>query len=143
LGTGRRWPQGPVPEKQRRYERLRSAGRLAPDDDNPANHEQGSGRPDPANPGPVGRRSAIEPTDWHQIAEDRFAKEVAGILGKAHADGAFEEVVIAAPPAVMSELRDHLSANVAGAVIAEIAKTLTDHPIDMIEMILKADLDAL
>lgn len=52
-------------------------------------------------------------------------------------------MVIAAPPAVLSELRDHLSANVAGAVIAEIAKTLTDHPIDMIEMILKADLDAL
>lgn len=111
--------------------------------DNPANHEQGSGRPDRANPGPVGRRSAIEPTDWHQIAEDRFAKEVAGILGKAHTDGAFEEVAIAAPPAVLSELRDHLSANVAGAVIAEIAKTLTYHPIDTIEMILKADLDAL
>ncbi len=111
--------------------------------DNPANHEQGIGRPDRANPGPGGRRTAIEPTDWHQLAEDRFAEEVAGILGKAHADGAFEEVVVVAPPAALSELRDHLSAKTAAAVIAQIAKTLTDHPIDKIEKVLKADLDAL
>jgi len=111
--------------------------------ENPANHEQGSGRPDRANPGPGGRKSAIEPTDWHQMAEDRFALEVAGILNKAHADGAFEEVVIVAPPAALGELRDHLSAKAAGAVIAQIAKTLTDHPIDKIEKILKSDLDSL
>lgn len=68
---------------------------------------------------------------------------MAGILNKAHADGAFEEVVIAAPPTALRELRDHLSAKTAAAVIAQFAKTLTDHPIDKIEKVLKSDLDAL
>ena len=48
--------------------------------------------------------------------------------------------MVSVPPALLSELRDHLSAKAEGAVIAQIAETLTDHPIDKI---LKTDLDAL
>lgn len=111
--------------------------------DNPASREQGTERPGRPTSGPDGRGAALEPTDWHQIAEDRFAGEVAEILNKAAADGAFEEVVIVAPPAVLSELRGKLSAKAAAAVIAEMPKTLTDHPLDKIAKILKSDLDAL
>jgi len=111
--------------------------------DNPATREQGAGRPGRAASAPGVRGGSLEATDWHQIAEDRFTAEVADILNKAAADGAFEEVVIAAPPKVLSELRDHLSTKTTGAVIAEIPKTLTDHPVDRIEKVLKADLNAL
>lgn len=109
--------------------------------DNPATREQGADRPGRSAPVPGVRGGSLEATDWHQIAEDRFAAEVADILNKAAADGAFEEVVIVAPPKVLSELRDHLSAKTARLVIAEIPKTLTDHPVEKIERILKADLD--
>lgn len=111
--------------------------------DNPLTREQGTDRPGRAAPAPGVRGGSLEATNWHQIAEARFAGEVADILNKAAADEAFEEVVIAAPPKVLSELRDHLSAKAAATVIAEIAKTLTDHPLDRIAKILKADLDAL
>src|SRR3569833_3474013 len=48
--------------------------------DNPATREQGTDRPGRYG-GPDGvSKSAVEETDWHQQAEDRFASEVADAL---------------------------------------------------------------
>ena len=46
-----------------------------------------------------GPRSAMEQTDWHQLAEDRFAHEVSSALYRlAHAN-AYNELVVVAPKA--------------------------------------------
>lgn len=110
--------------------------------ENPANRVQGRDRPGRAHSAFGQGRSALEETDWHQLAEDDFAREVAAILDHAAADGVFDEIVLVAPPAVLGELRASLGENAAKRVIAEIPKTLTNHPIEKIEAIVKEALDA-
>lgn len=87
-------------------------------------------------------RSAYEDTDWHEFEKERFAKEVAEILYKQGHKGAFDKLVIVAGPQVLGVLREELHVEVADKVIAEIPKTLTGHPIDAIEKMVKAELDA-
>ncbi|MGC1559740.1 MAG: host attachment protein, partial [Bradyrhizobium sp.] len=51
------------------------------EDENPSSHEQGTDRPGRvAESAATGRRSAVEPTDWHQIEEHRFARRVAAAM---------------------------------------------------------------
>ncbi len=52
--------------------------------------------------------------------------------------GDFEKIVIVAPPVVLGEMRHKLHKEVEDRVVAEIAKTLTGHPIAQMEKILKA-----
>ena len=111
--------------------------------ENPATREQGDDRPGRARGQPGRQGAALETTDWHQVAEDRFAIEIGDILNRAARDGAFSSVVIVAPPPVLSALRDRLTGQVAGLIEAEIAKTLTNHPVDKMAAILKSDLDAM
>ena len=48
------------------------------EDENPPTHEQGSERPGRVSEAALtGRRSAVEPTDWHDIEEHHFARKVA------------------------------------------------------------------
>lgn len=80
-----------------------------------------------------GVMGAAEPTDWHQIAEDAFAAEVAERLYKmAHADQ-FEKIILVAPPNTLGELRKCLHPEVSGRVIGEMPKDLTGHPVPAIE----------
>ena len=66
--------------------------------DNPATHELGTDRPG-RNHGTDGNaRSAIEETDWHERAEERFATEVAETLYAMEHAHQFDELVIVAPP---------------------------------------------
>lgn len=110
--------------------------------ENPASRAQGRDRPGRAHSAFGQGRSALEETDWHQLAEEDFAREVAAILDHAAADGVFEALVLVAPPAVLGELRGCLGKAATGRVIAEIPKTLTNHPIEKIEAIVKEALDA-
>ena len=48
--------------------------------DNPPSHDQGSDAPGRSFASIGSRRSAMEETDFHQIAEDRFAAEAADLL---------------------------------------------------------------
>jgi protein required for attachment to host cells len=51
------------------------------EDENPPTHEQGSERPGRVGEAALtGRRSAVEPTDWHDIEEHRFARQVAAAM---------------------------------------------------------------
>jgi protein required for attachment to host cells len=52
--------------------------------------------------------------------------------------GDFKEIVLVAPPLVLGEMRKKLHKEVGDRVVAEIAKTLTNHPIDEVEALLKA-----
>jgi protein required for attachment to host cells len=92
------------------------------ENDNPAARDQGTDRPGRFNDGPSVHRSAVEETDWHRMAHR----------------GDFKEIVLVAPPLVLGEMRKKLHKEVGDRVVAEIAKTLTNHPIDEVEALLKA-----
>lgn len=110
--------------------------------ENPPTREQGTQRPGRYHDGPQVQRSAVQETDWHRLAKERFADELAEMLyGMAH-DDFFEKLVIVAPPRILGELRDKMHPEVSQRVVAEIDKTLTNHPIEEIEKIVKGALDA-
>ncbi len=107
-------------------------------EENPPTREQGSDRPGRFNDGPSPHRSAVDDTDWHRQAKERFADDLAEKLYKAAHRGDFDQVVLVAPPLVLGEMRKKLHQEVSGMVVAEIAKTLTNHPVDEIEKIVLA-----
>jgi protein required for attachment to host cells len=98
---------------------------------NPATHAQGTDRPPRAIFG--GQRSAIEQTDWHELAEHHFADEVAAAVGKAHRKTPIEALIIVAPPRTLAELRRAFSDELKHVILAEVHKDLTKHPIVEIE----------
>jgi protein required for attachment to host cells len=88
---------------------------------NPATHDQGTDRPG-RKPGSGGlSQSAIEETDWHQLAEDRFA-----------------ELIVVAPPKVLGRLRGAMHKEVTDRIIGEIPKELTMHSVPDIEEVLRS-----
>ena len=110
--------------------------------DNPKDIDQSANRPgrvgQSANPG----KSAYDDTDWHELAKDRFAAELAEILYDHAHKGKFDSLVLVASPSVLGALRDHLHQEVTDKIIGEIPKTLTNHPLVEIEQIVKSDLAA-
>lgn len=111
--------------------------------DNLPTREQAVNRPGRFNDGPSVHRSAVADTDWHELAKERFADELAEHLYAQAHKGAFERLVLVAPPKILGELRQALHKEVADKVIAEVPKTLTGHPLDKIESLLKDGLAAL
>lgn len=106
--------------------------------DNPPTREQGSDRPGRTNASVGVARSAMEEADWHYIAEERFAGELADALYRhAHAN-LFEKLIIIAPPKVLGNIRKALHAEVIARVTAEIPKELTSHPVAEIERLVAA-----
>ncbi|MCC1494925.1 host attachment protein [Cognatishimia sp. F0-27] len=108
--------------------------------DNPPDREQSANRPGRMPDTGPGQRSALDDTDWHAIAKDRFAHDLSDILYKLAHKGRFDRLVIAAPPGILGELRETMHKEVAAKVIAEVPKTYSNHPIDEIETLLKAEL---
>lgn len=110
--------------------------------DNPPTGEQAANRPGRFNDGPSVHRSAVQDTDWHQLAKDRFAQDLADILYKKAHKGDFDRLVLVAPPKTLGELRQEMHQEVSDKVIGEVPKTLTNHPVDEIEKIVKTELAA-
>ena len=108
--------------------------------DNPPNREQAANRPGRVSDGPSGHRSAVDDTDWHELAKDRFASDLADILYKQAHSGKFDSIVLVAPPNTLGELRQQLHQEVTNKVIGEVPKTLTNHPLNEIEKIVAKDL---
>ena len=106
--------------------------------ENPANGAHGADRPGRFADGGPGQRSALEETDWHQLEKTRFATELADILYRQAHRGAFEHLVIVASPHVLGDIRGHLHTEVSRRVVAEIPKTLTNHPVGQIEAMVKS-----
>jgi protein required for attachment to host cells len=104
--------------------------------DNPRTRQQGTDRPG-RYLGPDGAgRSAMEEVDWHQIAEERFADEVADALYRAAHAHRFEQLVVVAPPPVLGRLRAAFHKEVSQRVIAEVPKDLTTHPVPEVSRLL-------
>ena len=106
--------------------------------DNPATREQGTDRPGRATASLGGARSAMEEVDWHQIAKERFADEIAKVLyHHAHAN-LFDRLIIVAPPKILGQLRKAFHAEVIDRIAAEIPKELTSHPVSEIGKLIAA-----
>lgn len=107
--------------------------------DNPATRDQGTDQPGRLHGSGGAARSATEETDWHDIEEHRFAASVAERLNAAAREKKFSDLIVAAPPRTLAELRKHWSKDLQDALRGEVAKDLTAHPIPEIEKILSAD----
>lgn len=110
--------------------------------DNPPRREQAANKRGRQQESVGHRRSAYEDTDWHQLAKERFASELADILYKKAHQGAFDHIVIVAAPQILGELRPQLHKEVQNRLVGEVDKDLTNHPVEEIEQILKSELDA-
>lgn len=110
---------------------------------NPSDIEQSANRPGRMPDTGEGQMSAMDDTDWHDLAKERFAKDLSDMLYDEAHKGAFERLVIAASPQVLGVLRSEMHKEVTDKIIAEIPKTLTGHPMDKIEKIIKDELDAM
>ncbi len=94
--------------------------------ENPPTREQGTDKPGRF-PDPTGSRSAVDNTDWHQAAEDRFATEIAAMLNQKAIAGALDKLILVAPPRTLGVLRKALEPQAVQCVIAEVDKDLTKH----------------
>ncbi|MFL6839060.1 MAG: host attachment family protein [Bradyrhizobium sp.] len=104
--------------------------------DNPATREQGTDRPGRAAASVGVARSAVDDANWHQIAKERFAGEIAKALYRHAHDDRFEKLVIIAPPKILGNLRRAFHAEVLDRIIGEIPKELTSHPVARIEKLI-------
>jgi protein required for attachment to host cells len=104
------------------------------DQENPSTHEQGSDRPGRLSEAHIsGRRSAVEPTDWHDIEEHRFARKVAAAVEQVVRRNKTTALIVVAPPRTLADLRNAFHPDVKACIIAEINKDLTKHPLMEIE----------
>jgi len=111
--------------------------------DNPPTREQGTDQPGRMD-GPGGAPgSAMEGTDFHRLAEEDFARDLAADLEARIGAGAMKRLVLAAPPQMLGSLRAAMGPALAGAVVAELPKTLTGHPTPEIARIVAAELAAI
>ena len=106
--------------------------------DNPPTREQGTDRPGRYSAVDGVSRSAVEQTDWHQRAEDRFAQDVATLLNRIAHTRPFRRLVVIAAPKVLGKLRGAFDPEVATKVVAEIPKDLTPMPISELPRLLTA-----
>ena len=74
---------------------------------NPATRDQATDAAGGASSTQGAARSSVEPTDFHQLEEDRFAAEAADLLKRRALANDFESLIIVAPPKTLGELRKH------------------------------------
>ncbi|MFZ1813143.1 MAG: host attachment family protein [Rhizobiaceae bacterium] len=95
--------------------------------DNPVNSQQGSERPGRLSDGASLHRSAVEETDYHRLAKDRFAAMLVGELEGLASEGKLRQCILVAPPQVLGTLRKAVGAQLASCVIGDVNKDLTTH----------------
>lgn len=108
---------------------------------NPSDAAQSANRPGRMRDTAAGQRSALDDTDWHRLAKERFADDLADQLYHDAHKGRFSRIVLVAPARTLGELRQKLHKEVADRVVAEIDKDLTNHPLDEVEKLLKRELE--
>lgn len=102
--------------------------------EHPPTRDLGSDRPgrvhDRFGPG----RHAMEPkADWHRQDKAAFVKIVAERLESAARAGAFDRLVLVAPPTAMGDLRTALDGRTRALIAGEITKDLTHNALSEIE----------
>lgn len=106
--------------------------------DNPPNREQKTDEAGRAFSSAGAGRSAYSDTDFHALEKERFAVEAADMLKRWALRNDFESLVVVAPPTTLGEMRKHYHKEVEKRLAGEIAKDLTNAPVQEIERILQA-----
>lgn len=86
------------------------------------------------------QKSAVEEDHWKAHAKSLFVQDVANLLNRRGLKGAFKRLVLVASPHVLGLLRRRLHSDVLAKVVAEVDKTLTNHPLHKVEKILSTRL---
>ena len=79
--------------------------------ENPSDIEQSANRPGRMQDTGVQQRSALDDTDWHELAKERFAADLAEKLYHEAHEGNFERLILVASPQVLGDLRAEPSPN--------------------------------
>jgi protein required for attachment to host cells len=98
----------------------------------PRTHELGTDKPGRAISSVGAVRSAVEQTDFHDQAEQRFLTKLAVRLDKAVRDGETRSLIVVAPPRAIGVLRREYSAHVRGALQTEVEKDFVKLPLSEI-----------
>ena len=77
--------------------------------------------------------------DFHQQAEDSWARDAADALRKRALSQDFDALAIIAPPKTLGELRKHLHKEVESRIVLELAKEMTGRPIPDIAALLEGE----
>ena len=86
------------------------------------------------------QKSAVEEPNWKTHSKSLFVQDVADLLNRKGLKGAFTRLVLVASPHVLGLLRRRLHSEVLSKVVAEVDKTLTNHPIHKVEKLLTSRL---
>lgn len=100
---------------------------------NPSTAEQGTDKPGRSHSSVGPGRSAVSQTDWHDQAEAKFLKELAGKIHLAVHSGQTKELVIVAPPRALGMIRENYTPAIKEALRGEVDKDLVKMPLDQIE----------
>jgi protein required for attachment to host cells len=95
--------------------------------------EQGTDRPGRSHSSVGHGRSAMEQTDWHDLAEQEFLTQLAHHLDAAIGAGKTKSVVLVAPPRALGMIRPVYSHALKGALRAEVDKDYVKMPVHEIE----------
>ena len=106
--------------------------------ENPPTREQGTDKPTTVFQSADGRRSASEQTDWHNLEEQRFARDIAARMEGVMRKRAVKSLIVVAPARTLAELRTAFHDDVKKKIVAEVEKDLTKHPVHEIERHLTA-----
>jgi protein required for attachment to host cells len=104
--------------------------------DNPPTREQGTDRPGRRHGTDGVSRSAVGETDFHQLAEQKFAERIADDLYRMGHAQEFVALVVVAPPRMLGDLRAALHPEVTQRIVAEVPKDLAGHPLPEITRLL-------
>ncbi|MCB1529229.1 MAG: host attachment protein [Hyphomicrobiaceae bacterium] len=107
--------------------------------DNPPTRDQGRDRPGRMNDTGGQHKSSVEMPDHHQRAEDRFVAEVMSDLEKDAAAGAFDKLVLAAPPVALGTVRKQTGPALKDRIVLELAADYVKMPVpDIAKVVAKA-----
>jgi protein required for attachment to host cells len=104
--------------------------------DNPPTREQGTDRPGRLFGSDGVSRTSVGETDFHQLAEQKFAERIADDLYRMGHAQEFAALVVVAPPRMLGDLRAALHPEVTERIVAEIPKDLAGHPLPEITRLL-------
>ncbi|MBM2576479.1 host attachment protein [Jannaschia sp. Os4] len=110
-------------------------------EDNPPDREQTANRRGRQSESTGPRTYAYDETDFHELQKDRFAADLAEKLYRMAHKGIYDRLVLVASPQVLGVVREQMHKEVADKVVAEIDKTLTNHPLAELERVLIDTLD--
>lgn len=92
----------------------------------PPTRALGADRPGRVQESASSERHAMVPrVDWHRFEKEKFAKSMARIVDEAAERGAFDRLVLVAPPRTLGDLRSALGPRARALVTAELDKDLT------------------